>query len=57
MKLLTPGLVFTEDAGKFDDAIRANIPDQIEVVVAWRRAGPRDHDARRLAGVAGASGP
>ncbi|MGD0850397.1 feruloyl-CoA synthase [Bradyrhizobium sp.] len=34
MKLLTPGLVFTEDAGKFDDAIRANIPDQIEVVVS-----------------------
>src|SRR3984957_16680415 len=34
MKLLTPGLVFTEDAGKFADAIRTNIPGQTEVVAS-----------------------
>jgi len=34
MKLLTPGLVFAEDAGKFDDAIRGNIPGPIEVVAS-----------------------
>jgi feruloyl-CoA synthase len=34
MKLLTPGLVFTEDAGPFADAIRANVPNQTEVVAS-----------------------
>ena len=34
MQLLTPGLVFTEDAGPFADAIRANVPDQAEVVAS-----------------------
>src|SRR6201991_1880068 len=34
MKLLTPGLVFTEDTGPFADAIRANIPEQTEVVAS-----------------------
>src|SRR6202041_3175987 len=34
MKLLTPGLVFTEDAGPFAAAIRANIPDQTEIVAS-----------------------
>ena len=42
MKLLTPGLVFADDASKFADALGANVPDQAEIVaVAWRRAGPR----------------
>ena len=41
MKLLTPGLVFADDAGKFADAIPHNIPDQTEIVAAaWRRARP-----------------
>ena len=52
------GLVFAEDAGKFADAIRANIPGDTEIVgLARRRARPRCDDARRLAGVAGASAP
>src|SRR6202051_2365272 len=34
MKLLTPGLVFTEDAGPFADAIRAKIPGRTEVVAS-----------------------
>src|SRR3984885_13373679 len=34
MKLLTPGLVFTEEAGPFVDAIRANVPEQTEVVAS-----------------------
>jgi feruloyl-CoA synthase len=33
IKLLTPGLVFADDAGKFADALRANIPETTEVVV------------------------
>src|SRR6202011_5995379 len=34
MKLLTPGLVFADDAGKFADAIRANVPGETEIVVS-----------------------
>jgi feruloyl-CoA synthase len=34
MKLLTPGLIFAEDAGPFADAIRAHIPDQTEIVAS-----------------------
>jgi len=34
MQLLTTGLVFTEDASPFADAIRANVPDQTEVVAS-----------------------
>jgi feruloyl-CoA synthase len=34
MKLLTPGLVFVDDAGKFSDALRANVPDTAEIVVS-----------------------
>ena len=34
MKLLTPGLVFVDDAATFADAIRANVPADVEVVVA-----------------------
>src|SRR5258706_7428150 len=34
MKLLTPGLVFADDAGKFAEALAANIPDEIEIVAS-----------------------
>src|SRR6201998_3869231 len=34
MKLCTPGLVFADDAGPFADAIRANIPEQTEIVAS-----------------------
>jgi feruloyl-CoA synthase len=34
MKLLTPGLVFADDAAKFADALAANIPDATEIVVS-----------------------
>jgi len=42
MKLLTPGLVFADDAGKFAEALAANIPDEIEIV-ASRGAVPGRH--------------
>jgi feruloyl-CoA synthase len=32
MKLLTPGLVFADDAGKFADALSANVPPAVEIV-------------------------
>jgi len=34
MKLLTPGLVYADDAAKFSDAIAANVPDATEVVTS-----------------------
>jgi feruloyl-CoA synthase len=34
MKLLTPGLVFADDATKFAAALAANVPDDIEIVTA-----------------------
>src|ERR1700676_1349910 len=33
-KLLTPGLVFTDDAARFADALSANVPDQTEIVAS-----------------------
>src|SRR5712664_1736407 len=42
MKLLTPGLVFADDAGKFADALSANVPDEIEIM-ASRGALPGRH--------------
>ncbi|MFZ2160522.1 MAG: feruloyl-CoA synthase [Bradyrhizobium sp.] len=39
MKLLTPGLVFADDAGKFADALAANVPGDAEIV-ACRGAVP-----------------
>ena len=57
MKLLTPGLVFADDAGKFADALGANVPDaDRDRCLAWRSSGPWRDDARRSAGDAGASG-
>ena len=34
MKLLTPGLVFADDAGKFADALAANVPGDTEIVAS-----------------------
>jgi feruloyl-CoA synthase len=34
MKLLTPGLVFTDDAAKFADALSANVPDETEIAAS-----------------------
>ncbi|SDT39463.1 feruloyl-CoA synthase [Bradyrhizobium canariense] len=34
MKLLTPGLVFADDAGKFSDALSANVPDETEIAAS-----------------------
>jgi feruloyl-CoA synthase len=34
MKLLTPGLVFADDATKFADALGANVPDETEIVAS-----------------------
>jgi feruloyl-CoA synthase len=34
MKLLTPGLVFADDAAKFADALRANVPADVEIVAS-----------------------
>ncbi|MGJ4955915.1 feruloyl-CoA synthase [Bradyrhizobium sp. HKCCYLRH2015] len=35
MKLLTPGLVFVDDADKFADALVANVPDGTEIVASF----------------------
>jgi feruloyl-CoA synthase len=42
MKLLTPGLVFVDDAGTFAAALRANVPDGIEIVAARGSLPGRD---------------
>jgi feruloyl-CoA synthase len=42
MKLLTPGLVFADDAGKFADALAANVPDDTEIVVSRGDVPGRD---------------
>jgi feruloyl-CoA synthase len=42
MKLLTPGLVFADDATKFADALRGNIPDETEIVAACGAVPGRD---------------
>jgi feruloyl-CoA synthase len=34
MKLLTPGLVFADDADQFAAALQANVPDEIEIAVS-----------------------
>jgi feruloyl-CoA synthase len=47
MKLLTPGLVFTEDATAFADAVRANVAPDTEVV-----ASRGEVPGRRLTGLA-----
>ena len=48
MKLLTPGLVFADDAGKFADALSANVPAGTEIAASSRRgARPRRDEACR----------
>ncbi len=42
MKLLTPGLVFADDAGKFADALQANVPAGIEIAVSYGALPGRD---------------
>jgi feruloyl-CoA synthase len=34
MRLLTPGLVFVDDAGQFAPALQANVPDDVEIVAS-----------------------
>jgi feruloyl-CoA synthase len=41
IKLLTPGLVFTEDAAAFADAVRANVPQNTEVLSSRGEAAGR----------------
>jgi feruloyl-CoA synthase len=42
IKLLTPGLVFADDAGKFADALRANVPVGTEIAAARGTVHGRD---------------
>jgi feruloyl-CoA synthase len=42
MKLLTPGLVFAEDANRFADALRGNVPEETEIVVSYGTVPGRD---------------
>src|SRR6478735_4103861 len=42
MKLLTPGLVFAEDADKFADALAANVSLGTEIAASWGSVPGRD---------------
>src|SRR6476646_5649917 len=42
MKLLTPGLVFVDDASKFADALAANVPPAIEIAASFGIVPGRD---------------
>jgi len=42
MKLLTPGLVFADDAGKFADALSANVPSATEIAASRGTVPGRD---------------
>ena len=42
MKLLTPGLVFADDAGKFAEALSANVPAGVEIVATSGALPGRD---------------
>src|SRR6202035_3544165 len=42
MKLLTPGLVFVDDAGKFADALEANVPASTEIAASYGALAGRD---------------
>ena len=42
MKLLTPGLVFADDADKFADALQANVPAGVEIAAAYGALPGRD---------------
>jgi feruloyl-CoA synthase len=47
MKLLTPGLVYADDADRFSDALSANVPDGTEIATSYGAVAGRD--ATRLA--------
>ncbi len=47
MKLLTPGLVFADDADRFAHALKANVPDGVEIAAA--RGAVPGRDLTRLA--------
>ena len=48
MKLLTPGLVFADDADKFADALTANVPEGTEIAAAFGAVpGRKGHNAGR----------
>jgi feruloyl-CoA synthase len=42
MKLLTPGLVFADDADKFAAALKANVPDGVEIAASTGAVPGRD---------------
>jgi feruloyl-CoA synthase len=42
MKLLTPGLVFADDAAKFSDALAANVPGGTEIAASYGAVVGRD---------------
>jgi feruloyl-CoA synthase len=42
MKLLTPGLVFADDAERFADALQANVPSEAEIAVSYGELPGRD---------------
>lgn len=42
MKLLTPGLVFADDAAKFADALAANVPAGTEIAASYGAVAGRD---------------
>ena len=42
MKLLTPGLVFADDAERFADALAANVPDGTEIAASYGGVSGRD---------------
>jgi feruloyl-CoA synthase len=42
MKLLTPGLVFADDADQFADALKANVPAGVEIAAAYGALAGRD---------------
>src|SRR5271167_2176457 len=42
VKLLTPGLVFADDADKFADALQANVPAETEIAVSFGALRNRD---------------
>jgi feruloyl-CoA synthase len=49
MKLLTPGLVFVDDAAKFTDALSANVSGEVEIVAS--HGGVPGRDVTMLSGL------
>ena len=47
MKLLTPGLVFADDAAKFADALAANVSPAIEIAASFGTVPGRDVTSSR----------